>query len=104
MYTIIGGDGKEYGPVTAAQVRSWIASGRANLQTRVRAEGSDEWRTVEDFPEITAPGPAAGLPLSVRAGKLDIIGCYERSWALLKANFWPLVGASFVVSALLAGL
>jgi uncharacterized membrane protein len=104
MYTIIGGDGKEYGPVSAAQVRSWIASGRANPQTRVKAEGSDEWHTIEDFPEITAPGPAAGLPLAVRAGKLDIISCYERSWSLLKANFWPLVGASFVTSALLAGL
>ena len=33
MYTIIGGDGKEYGPVTAEQIRSWIAAGRANLET-----------------------------------------------------------------------
>jgi hypothetical protein len=97
MFTIIGGDGKEYGPVTAAQVRSWIAAGRANLQTRVKAEGSDEWKTIADFPEVTAPGPVAAS----HAGKLDIISCYERSWALLKANFWPLVGVSFVASALM---
>jgi GYF domain 2 len=97
MFTIIGGDGKEYGPVTAAQVRSWIAAGRANLQTRVKAEGSDEWKTIADFPEVTAPGPVA----AGHAGKLDIISCYERSWALLKANFWPLVGVSFVASALM---
>jgi len=104
MYTIIGGDGKEYGPVTAAQVRTWIAGGRANLQTRIRAEGSDEWRTAADFPEITATGPAAGLPLRVRAGKLDLIGCYERSWALLKANFWPLVGTSLIICALVGAV
>src|SRR5580658_7755747 len=101
MYTIIGGDGKEYGPVTAAQVRSWIAAGRANLQTRVRAEGSDEWLTAADFPEIMATGPAAGLSSGARAGKLDLISCYERSWTLLKANFWPLVGTSLVISLLL---
>jgi uncharacterized membrane protein len=51
-----------------------------------------------------APGPAAGLPLAARAGKLDIIGCYERSWNLLKSNFWPLVGASFVIAALLGAV
>jgi hypothetical protein len=103
MYTIQGGDGKEYGPVTAAQVRSWIAGGRANLQTRAKAEGSDEWRTLADFPEVTAPGPA-GVALAVRAGKLDIISCYERSWVLLKANFWPLVGSSLIIIVLLGGV
>lgn len=55
MFTIIGGDGKEYGPVTAAQVRAWIAAGRANLQTKAKAMGSDEWRTLADFPEFSGP-------------------------------------------------
>lgn len=59
MFTIIGGDGKEYGPATAAQVRSWIAAGRANLQTKAKAAGADEWRTLGDFPEFNA---AAGAP------------------------------------------
>jgi GYF domain 2 len=104
MYTIIGGDGKEYGPVTTAQVRAWVAGGRANLQTRARAEGSEEWRTIADFPELTSEGPAAGPLLAGRAGKLDIISCYERSWDLLKANFWALVGASLVISALLGAV
>ena len=40
MYTIVGADGREYGPATADQVRRWIAEGRANAQTRVRVEGS----------------------------------------------------------------
>jgi hypothetical protein len=106
MYTIIGGDGKEYGPVTADQVRSWIAGGRANLQTKVKEVGTDTWKTIGDFPDITgnapAPGGAAGAPpVSVvfrQAAQLDVISCYERSWTLLKANFWPLVGVSVVMS------
>ena len=58
MFTIIGGDGKEYGPVTAEQVRIWITAGRANLETKAKAAGSEEWRRLGDFPEFaTAPVP-----------------------------------------------
>ena len=28
MYLIIGGDGKEYGPISGADLRKWIAEGR----------------------------------------------------------------------------
>ncbi len=101
MYTIIGGDGREYGPVSVEQVRSWIAGGRANLQTKARAEGTEEWKTVADFPELTGQGAAAAIPRPGRARELDIIDCYVRSWALLKANFWPLVGVSVIASVLL---
>jgi hypothetical protein len=96
MYTIIGGDGKEYGPVAAGQIRAWIAGGRANLQTKVKADGSDEWKTVEDFPELTGAGTPEMPTFAARAGKLDIISCFERSWELLKDNFWPLFGVSFI--------
>jgi len=103
MYTIIGGDGKEYGPVTADQVRSWIAAGRANVDTKVKAAGSDEWRRIADVPEITGTGgtpaaiAAALAQLPAVARKLDIMSCYERSWNLLKAHFWPIVGVTFLL-------
>jgi hypothetical protein len=68
MYKIIGADKKEYGPVTADQIRQWIAEGRANGQTMVQAEGSTEWKPLASFPEFTpAPGPqpaaSMGAPL-----------------------------------------
>jgi len=63
MFTIIGGDGKEYGPVTVEQIRSWIAAGRANLDTQAKALGTDEWRRVGDFAEF-APAEAAPPVLS----------------------------------------
>ena len=102
MYTIIGGDGKEYGPVSAEQVRSWIARGRANLETKVKEVGGDTWKTVADFPEIISPSsaPAAAMAeagIFHEVAKLDIISCYERSWGLLKANFWQLVGVSILM-------
>ena len=33
-YIIIGGDGKEYGPVSGEQLRQWIADGRATQARR----------------------------------------------------------------------
>ncbi len=103
MFTIIGGDGKEYGPVSVDQVRAWMAGGRANLTTRVRAIGTEEWKTIAQVPEITGSTGAAALPgtaaplVADRVVVLDILSCYDRSWTLLKANFWPLVGLSIVI-------
>jgi uncharacterized RDD family membrane protein YckC len=55
MFIIIGGDGQEYGPVSPQQLRSWIAAGRANMDTQAKAVGTDEWRRLGDFPEFAAP-------------------------------------------------
>src|ERR1044071_9351473 len=65
MFTIIGGDGKEYGPVTVDQVRTWITAGRANLDTKAKAVGSEEWRGLGDYPDFSgAPVP----PVMVSGG------------------------------------
>jgi len=55
MFIIIGGDGKEYGPVTVEQIRAWIAAGRASLDTKAKALGTEEWRRVGDFAEFASP-------------------------------------------------
>jgi uncharacterized RDD family membrane protein YckC len=60
MFTILGGDGKEYGPATPDQVRAWIQSGRANLDTRAKLPGETEWRRLGDIPEFN--GTAADTP------------------------------------------
>lgn len=57
MYTIIGIDGKEYGPVNLDQMRQWITQSRINSQTRVRADDASEWRTASEVPEIAALFP-----------------------------------------------
>lgn len=63
MFTIIGGDGKEYGPSPANQIREWLAAGRANLDTKAKALGSEEWRRLGDFVEFGA-NPPLPPPLS----------------------------------------
>ena len=51
MFNILGADQKEYGPVTADQVRQWIAQGRANGQTKMQAVRSPDWKPLAEFPE-----------------------------------------------------
>ncbi len=90
LFTIIGGDGREYGPVTAQQVRAWVATGRADEDTKAKVAGTDEWKTVGDFPELSGdePGPAAaaveedhGPELAGRGARLGatlidmVLGC-----------------------------
>lgn len=61
MYKIIGADGRDYGPVSAAELRQWIVESRANAQTQVLAEGSNEWRTLGTLPEFAADLGAVAL-------------------------------------------
>jgi len=69
MYRIIGGDGREYGPVSAAQVEQWIAQKRANGGTQIKAEGAAVWSSLAALPEFAAaftarvtPPPLPDLP------------------------------------------
>ena len=62
MFKIMGGDGREYGPVSESVIRQWVSEGRANGQSRVAAMGSEQWKTLAEFPEFAdlfAPKPAA---------------------------------------------
>lgn len=67
MYTIIGADSKEYGPVEADEIRAWIAEGRADGRTLVR-EGDSAWRPLSAVPEF-----AAALASAPRAGPAPVL-------------------------------
>jgi len=99
MYTIIGGDGKEYGPVPADQVRAWLAAGRANLDTQVKVFGTNEWKRLRDFPEF---GAGAGEAPPVMPGQ----GAPAPAADAELAGRWVRLGAQLldgVVTAVLIG-
>lgn len=115
MYKIIGADQKEYGPISADQIRQWISEGRFNAQSLVCAEGSTEWKPLGSFPEFsstapavfaTGPTPESGPSATeeevlARDYTLDIGECVTKSWELIKPNFWPIIGTSFLVMLVL---
>src|SRR5215471_12631870 len=113
MYRVIGGDNKQYGPVTADELRRWIVEGRLSRQSLVQVEGSGEWKPLTSLPEFMealraqAGGPVAGgavVPPSspavwsaqILASRPDVqIGrCLSRSWELFISNFGLLFGAT----------
>jgi hypothetical protein len=61
MYKVIGSDRQIYGPVTADQLRKWLAEGRVDHATLIQPDGAADWRPVSSFPEFVAP-PQAGTP------------------------------------------
>ena len=68
MYRIIGADQKEYGPISAEQLRQWVTEGRVNAQTLVMAEGSTDWKPLQTLPEFSIllglqPPPAGPAPI-----------------------------------------
>ena len=122
MYFIIGGDGKEYGPVSGQDIAQWVKEGRLAVQSQAKGEGDAEFRTLEKFPEFAAlfapvalnmsgtPAPIAPLqsgPYAESAGasggtlpddyQVDIGGSIARGWELLKANFGTLFVAFLLV-------
>lgn len=106
-YFIIGGDGKEYGPVSEADVRLWISEGRLDAGSRAKAESDAEFRPLAQFPEFaTALAPATIGPVPAvtafweRDYELDIADCISRGWGLFKENF-GLLFASFLIFILI---
>jgi hypothetical protein len=107
-YFIIGGDGKEYGPVSDADVRLWISEGRLNAETRAKAESDAEFRALALFPEFAAALAQQAAPATIAPEKtaadflerdyeLDLGGCIARGWELLKANLGTMLGSFLVM-------
>lgn len=107
-YKIIGGDGQQYGPVTADELRQWVAEGRLNAQSLVQIEGALEWKPLGNFPEfadalnsIAAP-PQIAPPANpaewsnqilAREPDLRVGECLRSGFAFFAANPGFVIGA-----------
>jgi prepilin-type processing-associated H-X9-DG protein len=107
MFKLIAADQKVYGPVSADQVREWLAQGRANAQTKMQLVGSTDWKPLAEFPEFAdalrqarpsappAPLPVAGTQTGTAWPKASgmavtslVLGCL----GLLTCGITSLVG------------
>ncbi|MGB7770218.1 MAG: DUF4339 domain-containing protein [Verrucomicrobiia bacterium] len=62
-YKVIGGDLKQYGPVSTEDLRKWIADGRLNAMSLVQVHGDIEWKPLSSFPEFAEA--LAGKPTTL---------------------------------------
>ncbi len=114
MYKILGSDGNEYGPVSAEQVKNWIAENRVERKTPVIPKGGVDWVFLGSLPEFAAafasPSPIApSAKASKSADGLNTIIPYKNVQALVAYylgvfSVIPPVGALLGIPALVLGI
>jgi len=118
MYRILGSDGNEYGPVSAEQLRQWIAEKRVNGETRVQGDDG-VWRFLREMPELVvllqppvllSPTPVSSAEaLSIPSDfdgdyDLDVVACLTSAWRLFQQQFSTLFGPTVMYVLILFGL
>jgi hypothetical protein len=61
-YTMIGEDGRQYGPATLEQLKAWIAEGRILSETKVMRSDTQSWLAAAQYVELGLPA-AAAIPI-----------------------------------------
>ena len=116
-YFLISTDGRHYGPLSADDVRTWLADGRASRHSRSRRDSEESWQPLREMPEFeesTRPPQVGGaVPESASASPagdsgaaegaderplLDPVSCFQRGWYVLIQDFAFLTGWTLLVS------
>ena len=100
MYSIIGGDKKTYGPVTADEVHRWIREGRADERTQIKRDGSTRWEDLgglsEFFPPHSSSPPKIIQELKASTlnstGTLRVGDCLRQGWQVYQQDPWRITG------------
>lgn len=101
-YTVRGGDGKEYGPVSFEQISAWTRDGRVQTQSELRRSDMQHWARAEEFLElktlfpVSTPAFAPSMSSASAAPMAD-----PASFARLKSGaswFYWIAGLSLINS------
>jgi hypothetical protein len=84
-YTILGGDGQQYGPISIEQLRAWAREGRVNGDTQVWRTGSPAWAAASTFPEL-------GIGPSVTVGAMPAAAGFPAPSATMPTEIDPELG------------
>jgi hypothetical protein len=112
MYFIQGADQKEYGPITAEQLRQWIAENRLNRTSLARAESDPAWKPLSDFPEFAdafGVAPVSGTSLSTPYGTVTPVPTADAVASLVRPPSIAVIvagglGALLAVWGIVSGL
>jgi len=61
-YAMIGSDGQQYGPVTLAQIKTWILEGRIGVETQVWRSDTNSWLPAAQYVELGLGRPVPPVP------------------------------------------
>lgn len=105
-YTIVGNDGKQYGPVGVEQLRAWLKQTRVDGRTPVFVAGTSDWTFLGLLPEfaadfaspppiITAPKPSTAHPSRTNPMALWGFICSLLAWCICCCFPLALLGLVF---------
>ena len=100
MYRIIGIDGQQYGPITAEQIRRWLAENRLNAQTLAQFEGTQDWKPLISFPEFAGDFKA---PPSLSSPVPSVTTAHPRAGGKIAAGICGIVLGSLGVHKFILG-
>jgi len=107
-YFVIGGDGKQYGPISAEDLRKWISENRVGAQSQAQAEGAAVWQSLSEFPEFTGlfkvftppPLPAGAGATPVKTSGLAVTSLVLGILGMFTCGLTALVGLILGIVAL----
>ena len=83
-YKIIGGDGREYGPVTMAELKAWVRDGRVAALTQVWRSDLASWSPASQYAELQAElGQTPAPPLLTTGEGPEPVGFWARLGAYI---------------------
>jgi uncharacterized RDD family membrane protein YckC len=94
-YKIIGGDGREYGPATLEELKSWVTDGRVGATTLVWRGDGERWAPALFYQELQPQIGSAFAPAAQEtAGFWPRFAAYFLDFAIIWAFFytlWPVI-------------
>ena len=91
-YKIIGGDGREYGPVTLDELKAWVRDGRVGRPTQIWRSDMTSWLPAAQYQELQFEIGALKTSETGVEGEFEAVG------------FWPRVGAHILDQLLLGAV
>lgn len=83
-YKIIGGDGREYGPITLEELKAWIRDGRVARSTQIWRSDASNWSPASAYAEIQAElAGVREIPVEALEGGADPVGFWMRLCAYI---------------------
>ena len=108
-YVILGGDGKQYGPVAAEQVRAWFQDGRADADSQISVQGRNAWVPLRDAPEFADLFPASDLPAGSDSSPTGVNAEHHAdlfhvgevlgdAWRIYRREWWRLAALELILT------
>lgn len=86
-YKIVGGDGREYGPVSLDDLHEWIHAGRVDVTTPVLRSDLTAWKPADDYLELRFDLNQAAK--NAMAGQDEAVPPVQDAPVIENAGFFP---------------